>query len=582
MEGTPSTPTTRPGVEGVDIFKIAGQSISGWSPSPKTGDPGRVRMPYTSKLEHRLSLYLDYHPHVRTYQRGDATKSFVEAHNLAAPLGTPYRIDYKYDGKPHVYLPDFVGTLCDGKLIIAEAGVEEEKLRGRALAKAEAASRVAKAEGGVYWIGTEKNLPLSRHYNLLYLHARRESFKTYSEIATALLAHWPWGEPRTVKDFIRLLGDRWSDSEVEAAVWKVAGDAAAEGRLLVDLTEVELSLSTPLALLKPGAPPILPPPLPSSLEKVEQGETEIHLTVVENEDGPIEPQSAIPGPTFDDSSLGEEERKQFNNNLSAVQAVLAGGSLRGVAKEKGMATGTLSRLVKRAREFGQIACVPYGAYHRERSLRPEFQNLIRRLYTQAIRPSVQAIYEDHRIMALAKKLTKREGKPVKTPSYWQVYYFIQSISKEPSVAEARSGLKHPQREPQSPYSYALSIPAAALVCQVDEHTIDLKIVAQDGSPITGQVHGAVLVCVKTGAILAGVLSLDSLKEEDYMRLIKQAMEPKDRLVKLYECMNPWPCYAKPGLILHDRGKIFTSERATQVLVDRFKITSEQTPPFTPH
>jgi putative transposase len=66
-----------------------------------------------------------------------------------------------------------------------------------------------------------------------------------------------------------------------------------------------------------------------------------------------------------------------------------------------------------------------------------------------------------------------------------------------------------------------------------------------------------------------------------MRLIKQAMEPKDRLVRLYECMNPWPCYAKPGLILHDRGKIFTSERATQVLVDRFKITSEQTPPFTP-
>src|SRR5947209_1653560 len=117
-------------------------------------------MPYTSKLEHRLSLYLDYHPHVRTYQRGDATKSFVEAHNLVAPHGTPYRIDYEYDGKPHVYLPDFVGTLCDGKLIIAEAGIEEEKLRGRALAKAEAARRVAKAEGGVYWIGTEKNLPL--------------------------------------------------------------------------------------------------------------------------------------------------------------------------------------------------------------------------------------------------------------------------------------------------------------------------------------------------------------------------------------------------------------------------------------
>lgn len=278
-----------------------------------------------------------------------------------------------------------------GKLFIAEAGVEEEKLRGRALAKAEAANCYVRARGGVYWIGTEKNLPLSYHYNLLYLHARRESFKTYSEIASAVLAHWPWSEPRCVKDFIQFLGDRWSDSEVEAAVWKMVGDAAAEGRLLVDLTEVELSLSTPLALLKPGASPILPDPLPSSLEKAEQEETEAQAEIGEGGDTLVELRSAIPGPTFDDSSLEEKERKQFNNNLSAVQDVLAGGSLRGVAKEKGMATGTLSRLVKRTREFGQLACVPYGVYHRERSLRPEFQDLIRKLYTQTVRPSIQAI-----------------------------------------------------------------------------------------------------------------------------------------------------------------------------------------------
>jgi hypothetical protein len=38
--------------------------------------------------------------------------------------------------------------------------------------------------------------------------------------------------------------------------------------LLVDLAEVELSLSTPLALLEPESVPILPDPLPSSLEAV--------------------------------------------------------------------------------------------------------------------------------------------------------------------------------------------------------------------------------------------------------------------------------------------------------------------------
>jgi Mu transposase, C-terminal len=87
--------------------------------------------------------------------------------------------------------------------------------------------------------------------------------------------------------------------------------------------------------------------------------------------------------------------------------------------------------------------------------------------------------------------------------------------------------------------------------------------------------------VKTGAILGTVLSLDSLNEEDYMRLLKQSLEPKDRLTALYECEHPWPCFGKPAVIFHDRGKIFTSERAMQVVVDRLKITTEQAPPFAP-
>src|SRR2546423_515163 len=127
----------------------------------------------------------------------------------------------------------------------------------------------------------------------------------------------------------------------------------------------------------------------------------------------------------------------------------------------------------------------------------------------------------------------------------------------------------------SPQSFALSITAPALICQVDEHTLDQFIVTADGTPITHRVHGAVLICVKTAAILGAVLSLDSLKEEDYMRLIKQALEPKDRLVALYECQHPWPCYGKPAVIFHDRGKIFTPQRATPVLVDRLGIVARQ-------
>jgi len=49
-----------PAVEGIDLFKIAGRSISGWIPSLKTGST--VRQPFCSQLEERLLMWLEYHP----------------------------------------------------------------------------------------------------------------------------------------------------------------------------------------------------------------------------------------------------------------------------------------------------------------------------------------------------------------------------------------------------------------------------------------------------------------------------------------------------------------------------------------
>jgi hypothetical protein len=181
-----------------------------------------------------------------------------------------------------------------------------------------------------------------------------------------------------------------------------------------------------------------------------------------------------------------------------------------------------------------------------------------------------AVYEDVQLKHFAERLSEREGKLVRQPSYDQVYDFLKSIAQEAQVIEARSGLKHTPSERTSSQSFVLSIPYPAHICQVDEHTLDLLVVTPEGTAITPRVHAAVLICVKTAAILGAILSLDSLKEDDYMRLVKQSLEPKDRLVALDECTHPWPCFGKPAVIFHDRGKIFTSERATQVLVDRLR------------
>src|SRR6266702_3134199 len=252
---TQHMPLKRTGTPGLDVFKIAGRSISGFVHSFKTGDPRRVRQPFTSRMEEQLCLFLEYHPHVRYYQRGDASPACATTYSLVTDLGTPYRINYVFEGNPHEYLPDYVGTLCDGWLLIAEAGRESEKSKGKALVKAEAARRLAQIKGGEYWIGTDMNLSERRHQNWLYLHARRQPFTTFAEIAEALLRAWPYGDMSCVSELVQRFGSHWSEAEVEAAVWKLVGDAAAEGHLLVDLAEVELSRSTGLSLLAPGASP---------------------------------------------------------------------------------------------------------------------------------------------------------------------------------------------------------------------------------------------------------------------------------------------------------------------------------------
>jgi len=456
------TPSTRPGTPGLDVFKIAGRSISGFVHSFKTGAPRRVRQPFTSHLEERLSMFLEYHPHVHFYQRGDASPACANTYGLVTELGTPYRITYVFEGKPHEYLPDYVGTLCDGGLLIAEAGRESEKSKGKALVKAEAARRLALLKGGVYWLGTDTHLSERRHQNWLYLHARRQPFPTYQEITETLLAHWTWRDMYSVHELVQRFGSHWSEAEVEAAVWKLVGDAAAQGRLLVDLTEVELSRDIPLAMLEPDSPPILPDPLPSSLEGVEFDSSSPEHS--DEGDITLDPRVGIPGPTFDASVLATtEEQVLFNRHLAAVTAVLAGMGVSKVAHAYGMGRSTLSRLVRRTKELGQIACVPYGTYHRERVLHPELQALIRKLYTQPIRPSVMAVYEDVQLKQLALELSEREHKQIAAPTYKQVWCFLKEISQQTPVIDARSGLKHLPHERMSPKSFVLSIASPALL-----------------------------------------------------------------------------------------------------------------------
>src|SRR3989454_1014141 len=283
------------GVRGIDLFKIAGESISGWIPSWKTGEARPTRQPFCSQMEEQLLLYLEYHPQVSWYGRGDISSTFASTYKITTPLPTPYTIDYLFEGKAHVYLPDAIGQLLDGGLLIAEAGLEQDKRRERNRAKAEAARKVAEQQRGVYWIGTEATLSRTRHANLVFLHARRQAFPTWPQLEEALQVVWPWGEAACVQELVERLGERWPQAEREAAVWKLCAESAARGHLLVDLASVSLTRLIPLICLSPDAPPILPDPLPSELS---ESMTVLPEAIEEESD-----QHASLLSTFDDSIL---------------------------------------------------------------------------------------------------------------------------------------------------------------------------------------------------------------------------------------------------------------------------------------
>ncbi len=152
-------------VQGIDLFKIAGRSISGWVPSLKTGTV--IRQPFCSQLEERLLMWLEYHPLVASYARGDIDPEFATKYRLPIPQHAPFAIGYTFESNPHHYLPDVVGTLANGKPFIAEAGMEDDKRGDRNLAKAEAARRLVRLQQGTFWIGTERRLSKRLHYNLV-------------------------------------------------------------------------------------------------------------------------------------------------------------------------------------------------------------------------------------------------------------------------------------------------------------------------------------------------------------------------------------------------------------------------------
>ena len=249
---------------------------------------------------------------------------------------------------------------------------------------------------GVFWIGTERTLTKQRHYNLVYLHARRKTFPAFAEIVLSSARIWPWGEVASVEEIESRLTGQWPANLVEAAIWKLVADSAAAGHLLVDLEQHTLDRTLPLALLPPDAAALRPRPLPDTLLQPYPGVSAATIRRELIRLVPARPLMPPPCRSHNESS--------FTGICGRSNRCWPGPPKPASQKESGIRRSTLARLVSGLRKLGQIACVPHGSYHERVRMHPAFQECIRRLYLLPTRLSKTAIHEHTEMQQVVGRL----------------------------------------------------------------------------------------------------------------------------------------------------------------------------------
>jgi len=133
------------------------------------------------------------------------------------------------ESKPHHYLPDAVGT-SQRNTFIAEAGMEMTN-EGTGTSPKRMPHAAARLQQGTFWIGTERTLTASPLQPGL-LHAGAIPFPPLP-ILPRCQEVWPWGELPPFRNCTSPFPTMPPDL-VEATIWKVVADAAAQGHLLAD------------------------------------------------------------------------------------------------------------------------------------------------------------------------------------------------------------------------------------------------------------------------------------------------------------------------------------------------------------
>ncbi|WP_313560503.1 Mu transposase C-terminal domain-containing protein, partial [Ruminiclostridium cellobioparum] len=572
--------------KGLPIFTLAKDVISGWFPITKGGKNDII--PFIGKSEEAFLLYCEFHPYILSIERADIDEKFTILYNLEKCNLSPIIIPYEYNGKMHNYYPDFILTLKYGKTIIVELGMYDEKLNAKNLCKSLAAIDYCNKNGWEYWLITDRNiLSEKRKNNLLLLKSYDKQMYKISTLQNEIYNFFKNSDKVSIEYATRLLSKDCDITTAQMATYEYIAHRAKQGRLEFDFENEKLKKDSIIKILDENEQILLPPYIHLSYDEIYEAVNTI--TISNNNDVvPVEKTNARK--TIDPESLSDDKQDEFYKRRLAVLEAISSSrkeSVKKIAEKYGFKRSTLRHIIDRFLQYGEKGLQAYSTYNGDKvNIDPNLQNSIKKLIHKNPNWKVGRLYNSRELKNEIIQLSKNKQVIVPMPTYSSFYRFMKRIQEE-EKNYATNYLTLEERKNGNVKricdigSYVSSIEHQLDQVQTDAHWLDIKIVSGDRQYVAGRLWGIAFVDVKTNNVLGHSLSLKSPMEEDYMMALKCTIEPKDKIVNEFKCQNPWICYGIPRVILSDNGKIFTSKRATDVVVRRFNVIEEDAPTYAP-